>query len=793
MCTLKEKRMVHYLLNFCLIYSWLGTTYSKEGTDCYCNNMDFCDCSSLHLTSIPSTLPRQIKGLDLSKNLIQAISDDNLKRYENLRVLRLHQNEIHSISNNSFRSLQNLEEMDLSYNKLPSLSPAWFGGLHKLRHLNLLGNHYTSLGEKPMFSNLPSLRNLKLGNFDFMALYEQDFDGVLSLDELYLNISQLRSYAKGTIHSIQIIEHVTLASNLTLLPEIISDLTHSATWLEIRNTSFRKGQDSEALALLNDTTVKTLMYKDCLLTDSSAARLIEIIHTYKNVTTLALEDSELLGTGSGVPVLKNENSSLSTIIVKNLYIPNFFLFSDFHFIYQVVRAIRSVTCIGSKVFLMPCNFSRSFKMMEYLDLSENVLTDLFLESSACYLEGYGAWPSVRTLNVSRNLLTSLSRVSKALSKVPSLTYIDLSRNMFSDNTISSCIWPENLKHLNISDSKLKMIDNCLPVTLEILDISANHLEEFAANLANLKELYISNNRLTMLPVKANLPSLTLLIIRKNIISDFFKSDLINFQNLTKLDATDNNYFCSCQFVDFATQHNRLLLGWPENYICDSPSSVRGNQIIDAHLPILMCHRALVVTLSCILSILVIAIILVLCHCLHCIWYAKMTWAWLKAKRKPLKVSEKEICFDAFISYSERDSEWVENMMVPQLENGNPPLKVCIHKRDFVPGKWIIDNIIDAMERSHKTLFILSEHFVQSEWCKYELEFSHFRLFDESNDSAILVLLEPIENSTVPKRFCKLRKLMNTKTYIEWPSEEEEQHVFWTNLKAAVQPEEYPEV
>ncbi|XP_075716449.1 toll-like receptor 2 [Rhinoderma darwinii] len=782
----------YYLLNFCLIYSLVKATYSKDGMDCYCDAMDFCDCSSKHLHSIPSTLPRQMKGLDLSNNLIQTISDDELKSYENLKILRLYHNEIHSISNYSFQSQRNLVELDLSYNKLSDLSSAWFGSLRMLTHLNLLGNHYTSLGENPIFSTLQSLKILKFGNLDFVALYKQNFDGVLSLDELYLNISHLRQYTKGTIQSIKHIGHVTVATNLTLLPEIIHDLAHSATWLEIRNTSFLEKQNVEAFVVLNDTTVRTLIYEDCIVTDRSVARLIEIIHTYKNVTTLALEDSELLGTGQGFPLLKNETSSISTFIVKNLYIPKFFLFTDFSFIYQLVRKIKSLTCIDSKVFLMPCNFSRSFKMMEYLDLSGNVLTDLFLESSACYLEGYGAWPSVQTLNVSRNLLSSLPRVSKALAKIPSLTSIDLSQNMFGDTSISSCIWPNYLTYLNISDCRLKMIENCLTVTLEILDISSNHLEEFSANLPNLKELYISDNRLAMLPERAYLPSLTLLVIRKNRLNDFFQSDLGYFPKLTRLDGIDNNYFCSCQFVDFVKQHNKMLLGWPENYICDSPSSVRGEQIRDAHLPILMCHNTLVVTLSCIVSILVIATVVGLCHCLHCMWYAKMTWAWLKAKRKPLKISEREIVFDAFISYSERDSEWVENMMVPQLENGNPPLKVCFHKRDFVPGKWIIDNIIDAMDKSYKTLFILSEHFVQSEWCKYELEFSHFRLFDENNDTAILVLLEPIEKSTIPKRFCKLRKLMNTKTYIEWPSEEEEKQVFWDNLKAAVQPEEYPD-
>lgn len=155
------------------------------------------------------------------------------------------------------------------------------------------------------------------------------------------------------------------------------------------------------------------------------------------------------------------------------------------------------------------------------------------------------------------------------------------------------------------------------------------------------------------------------------------------------------------------------------------------------------------------------------------------------QRKPRKAPRRDICYDAFVSYSEQDSYWVENLMVQELEHFNPPFKLCLHKRDFIPGKWIIDNIIDSIEKSHKTIFVLSENFVKSEWCKYELDFSHFRLFDENNDAAILILLEPIDKKAIPQRFCKLRKIMNTKTYLEWPVDETQQEGFWLNLRAAI--------
>ncbi len=120
-----------------------------------------------------------------------------------------------------------------------------------------------------------------------------------------------------------------------------------------------------------------------------------------------------------------------------------------------------------------------------------------------------------------------------------------------------------------------------------------------------------------------------------------------------------------------------------------------------------------------------------------------------------------------------------------------PLTLCLHKRDFLPGHWIVDNIMSAMERSRRTVFILSENFVQSDWCRYELDFSHFWLFDgnDGRDAAILILLEPLSKDDIPKRFCKLRKLMNSTTYLEWPQEEERIGEFWRSLRDALRGED----
>lgn len=119
-----------------------------------------------------------------------------------------------------------------------------------------------------------------------------------------------------------------------------------------------------------------------------------------------------------------------------------------------------------------------------------------------------------------------------------------------------------------------------------------------------------------------------------------------------------------------------------------------------------------------------------------------------------------------------------------------PMTLCLHKRDFLPGHWILDNIMSAMERSRRTIFVLSENFIRSDWCRYELDFSHFRLFDGvAGEPAILILLEPLNKDDIPRRFCKLRKLLSSTTYLEWPHREEKVGEFWKALRTALRGEE----
>ncbi|XP_003221760.1 toll-like receptor 2 type-2 isoform X2 [Anolis carolinensis] len=741
----------------------------------------FWNCHSKAFSMVPPDLTGNVLRLDLSFNRIEQVREADLKSAVNLRMLLLQSNLIQTIEEDAFHTLTRLEHLDLSRNKLTHLSSSWFGSLSSLLTLNIKGNCYSELGENPLFSGLKSLRSLYLGNDDhFSALRTHDLEGISVLEELELVGPKLKQYEPRSLPSTVLINNLILndPSRITLLM-LMRDVRDNVISLELRNIQ-NVGQLHHLS--LDDIPAQKLVFRNITVSDHDVVLFIRFLATVSRLHHLEVLDSHLQGHGifSGIQDISN---TLDVIVIRNVLIKEFYMFSDMSSVLHFLENVTSLTIENVKVYMVNCILGRHCRSMQYLDLTNNLLLDTTLINSFCQ----DAWPKLQTLNVSQNALKQIEIVSRSTASIINLSNLDISRNTY-EAMPDFCEWPKKLKYLNISSSKVSKVTNCIPQSLEVLDVSNNNLQDFRLSLPHLQELYIQNNKLTALPPPAFSPSIRVMNIRGNKIFGFSEQELETFANLEMLDARYNSFQCTCEFLSFMQSQSEIphiFIDWPNNYICDAPEYVRGKEVGIAHLYLIDCHSTSVVSLICILLLLIILMVAILCYKLHAIWYMNMIWAWLQAKRKPRRARVRKIDYDAFVSYSVQNSEWVENVMVRELEQAHPPFKLCLHKRDFLPGKWIVDNIIDSIERSSKTLFVLSQHFVQSEWCKYELDFSHFRLFDENNDSAILILLEPIPAETVPRRFCKLRKLMNTKTYLEWPSDEDQKSIFWFNLKTAI--------
>nr|XP_046236027.1 toll-like receptor 2 isoform X2 [Scatophagus argus] len=796
-----------------------GQRSHPDGERPSCDRCDLqltCNCSYGGFTHVP-TVTEDALALDLSFNNITVVTADDLTGHRQLRALRLHSNRLSVVQPSAFDSLWSLEELDLSDNQLAALDHRWFRKLGALKYLNLLNNPYSCLGSHPMFQNLVWLRRLWFGGPALEELKKGDLSGVTQLEELTVHANNLKRYESGTLADVWPLGRVTLSlhspflTNETLASDVLRDVSYPETPIILKDIHMTGNASVQPIREPAKRRVRHMTFRNFSVSDEAIVNFLKV-YDKEPLTSFVVDGIVLTGEGRWEKASWTDHKSIDEFFLQNIVVLDIYKFVSFLQLGFLLQYPRKVSVINAKVFVMPCDTSHLLKNLQYLDLSDNLLTDMTLSESLC--DGDSPLKDLRVLNISGNALKSFSTVSHLVTKLSKLTHLDISRNGYISMP-QSCSWPSTLRYLNISRAKFTTITACLPTTLEVLDLSNNDLNDFMLLLPALTELHLSGNKFLQLPPGWLFPNLQTLTIQSNTLNMFGPSDLQSYKRLQSLQAGQNKFVCSCDFVDFYQSGFKgggdiHLTDREESYICDSPLDVQGELVGQVRLSAVECHLVLVVSVSCGVALLMAIALCVLLWRLHVLWYIKMMWAWLKAKRSSRQRrrrdrdgSEALLSFDAFVSYSERDAGWVENFLVPELEeprendgdsvnHSTPrPLTLCLHKRDFLPGHWIVDNIMGAMERSRRTIFVLSENFVQSDWCRYELDFSHFWLFDGNagGDPAILILLEPLSKDDIPKRFCKLRKLMSSTTYLEWPQEEERIGEFWRTLRKALRGEE----
>ena len=74
-------------------------------------------------------------------------------------------------------------------------------------------------------------------------------------------------------------------------------------------------------------------------------------------------------------------------------------------------------------------------------------------------------------------------------------------------------------------------------------------------------------------------------------------------------------------------------------------------------------------------------------------------------------------YDVFLSYSHRDKAWVRDVLDPHLRQAK--LKVCLDERDFRAGAFAAAEMERAVRDSRKTLAVVIQHYLNSEWTTFE--------------------------------------------------------------------------
>ncbi|KAK3550539.1 hypothetical protein QTP70_000016 [Hemibagrus guttatus] len=762
------------------------------------------DCRGQRLEQVPvEELPSSIEMLDLSYNFLQVIRNDDFIELPLLSALWLQFNNISLIEDEAFHKNLLLEEVNLFNNSLTSIPSKALAPLSRLKILEIANNLYTDAALDDVFLNFKNLRLLSLGGPVLSLLKKGDLDVLtnISLERIAIKTaSSLDIYDPGYLKNIQTANlwlNIAIDNRTHALPLLLKDLEYKTfEAIRFRNLfEFEYYTDTEdifyGLQYINSQQL-TFHYGKF---SEDLLRMVLVNLEKSVIKALGLffidfaRSQTLVSSEEGASMT---NLTLDMLVLSDISNPDILRF-DWSFTW--LNKIRHLRINNMNFNIVPCDAWEEMRGIEILDVSKNRLKDYFLFNQQC--DYTDAMSALHTFNLSNNKLTSLSSFASLAGGFKNLKVIDISYNQFGFKGNSPCSWKQNITTV-IANHNSMVIDSfrCLPTTVLYLDLSYCNLDQLDVNYfrkaIRLREVCLSGNKIKFIPSDWKSQSLKSLTLDGN---SFGVISMRSFEGMPKLEqlrAGNNPYHCTCELHNFiqetAIKGKVNITDWPESYKCYHPQDLL-NTMVSHYLPgQIGCDIKLVIIISVVTTAGVVLAVMLICYFFNVPWYAKATYQIIRAKYRSHKeglAHSVDYTFHAFISYSQSDADWVRDELLPCLEDSKPPYRLCIHERDFLPGKWIIDNIIENIENSRKVIFVLSRHFVNSEWCNYELYFAQQRAMGKNFSDVILVVKEPIDPNSLPSKYCKLKKMLSNKTYLEWPKQIKHQAFFWAQLRSVM--------
>ncbi|MEQ2192282.1 hypothetical protein XENOCAPTIV_009513 [Xenoophorus captivus] len=604
-------------------------------------------------------------------------------------------------------------------------------------------------------------------------LHKGDFKNIAFLRFLNMSWNGLELIETETFHDTPLLEDLDLSHNM------------------LRNLS-----DQQYLLYTGNLRVINLAWNEFL--NMTLGKEFSVLGKLENLTLGA----KAISVGDFKNIAKAKLYCLTLSLEKKLAYEATSLIDEAMYNFFINLPVKYCAIIETSLIHMTCPKKQS-PILE-LDFSYCALSDsIFSRIEGQETVECETLSNVKKLSLVGNNLKSLQVVSKRLQYMKSLQHLDLSINSFVYDGSFECLWPPNITVMNISSGGLtEYVFKCLPKGVEALDLQNNQISVIPPwlilKLENLSSLNLNANRFLDLPLCDNFPKMTELLLKSNSLHAPSVKKLRSCPNLKILDASHNPFTCTCplrHFIRLGVQteyeSGLELLNWPEGYHCIYPEVVRDSKLENVWIPEISCSASLLAATILVPSVALIVTVFFLCRRLDVPWYMGMIWQWARAKhRARMRQLRPEdlvgIEFHAFVSYSQHDADWVKNFLLFNLEGPTGGLRICHHEKDFVPGKTIMENIITCVEKSRRSVFVLSAHFVKSEWCHYELYFASHQRLSQGLDSIVLVLLEPLPQYLIPSKYYQLKSMMNRHTYLEWPQDKAKQRLFWANLRAALQ-------
>jgi hypothetical protein len=173
-------------------------------------------------------------------------------------------------------------------------------------------------------------------------------------------------------------------------------------------------------------------------------------------------------------------------------------------------------------------------------------------------------------------------------------------------------------------------------------------------------------------------------------------------------------------------------------------------------------------------------------CLGAVIYKKR-WKlrfWLfviKSRTKRALEASRTFEFDGFVCHDSSDLKWIVSELLPEMEDVRG-FKLCLAERDFTPGYNLHEHIVDYIDRSKKTILILTPNFIQSQWCSFEVSMALNKTIKSNHDVIVPVILQSLPLSAISKT---LYSILKHNLYLEWDTDRAARELFWVRLADAL--------
>lgn len=741
-------------------------------------------CDEANMTSIPTTrLPPNLSYLRINGTSLSVLNNCMLSGFT-INTIEVENNLLlEAVQRDAFFGLKGLQILKIRGNKILNVQPLFepFHYLDDLVSLYLednLVNDERGEGTTTMSSKLSTL--VLKGNP--LVRIEHEFFSPLRdspLVDLDMTSCSLEEITPGSFDYLPQLQKVDLSDNYKLVKNtqdwkrlwpnlswtnlrfrsnfldivptsLLESVNHTLAILDLSDNVFVELGHDRVFPLM--ATLEVLILDYCRIKTIEAAAFVNLI----NLKEISLKANQMVQMPSALML-----PSLNKITIQGLEATCKFVVPDGLFNLADMSNLEQLNL--ASLHLAPLHFNT------FVGLTG--LHSLSLEGS--WVDGiekdtFASVPGLRNLSLA--YCTGLDVIPVDAFRGPDcLQVVDLTYIKIFPDEISS-----RSQFLGGGDFPLKHT-KILNLTHSLSNID-DPLEHLAlASMPDLEVLELSQNQIvswnsTKFQANKKLRTLTMTCNRYYI--RLTSAMLQDFKGLQLLDLSGNEFECNeavRYFYQMVEKNKEIanVTGWKQGYgyICNEgpkktsfAAYTAESTDINGGYPLWPNEDettlAIIIGLGAGLTITV----LVLGHVAYNNWWLVQykIAKWRKRTREgPSSQQEEEPVYDAFVSYSNQDQEWVEGVLASNLE---PQLRLCLHERDFELGRTIVDNIVDCLEKSKFCIVVMTTSYTKSHWCKFEASLA-LKLFHD--DKLVTILLEE-DIKTMSKT---LKCLLKTRTYL----------------------------